>query len=455
MDHGNGNVMIMHSSTKVFVEAVAADTSYVTSQNEHFTIEGMVGEDVHDIYAQGGPMTLNKQDFRGDNKAYEFDPVKEEYVRVGDMNESRWYASLPVLTNGEVIAVSGLDNAGIITKTTEFYSPTTKDWTWGPNRALPTYPALFRTQNPNILFYSGSSAGYGPENEGREPGFWNITNNTFHVVNGLRDKNILETSGSVTLPPTKGSNDGSQDYRIMLAGGGGIGESVLSTARTDVIDLASKNPSYIPGPDLPSALRYINLTVTPWDDVFATGGTKDYRAKGNSYSHKAFSINPTSSSISPLADEPVGRTYHSGSLLLRDGRILVFGGDPLYNDKDNTTQGTFEQRIEIFTPPQFYRGTRPVIKGQQTATIKRGKKVKLETEPGADIRTARLIPPSSATHVTNTEQRSVGVKVHSHGNTVTIDIPQDENLLPNGWYMLFAVNSKGIPSRAIMVNVQN
>ncbi len=80
MDHGNGNVMIMHSSTKVFVEAVAADTSYVTSQNEHFTIEGMVGEDVHDIYAQGGPMTLNKQDFRGDNKALNLLILQVKYM---------------------------------------------------------------------------------------------------------------------------------------------------------------------------------------------------------------------------------------------------------------------------------------------------------------------------------------------------------------------------------------
>jgi hypothetical protein len=452
MDNGNGTNMIMHSSAQVFVEAVQADPSYVTTSNEHFNIEGLAGDDVHNIYGQGGPMTLDKQDFRGDNKSYEFDPIKEEYVRVGDLNESRWYASLPVMTNGDVLAVSGLDNSGIITKTTEKYSPQTKTWTWGPNRALPTYPALFRTQNPDILFFSGSSAGYGPENEGREPGFWNVKNNTFHAVSGLRDTKILETSGSVALPPAPGSNDGTQDTRIMLAGGGGVGESKLVTARTDIIDIAATNPVYTPGPQLPNPLRYINLTVTPWDDIFATGGTSDYRAKGNSYSHKAFSIHTDTNQITPLAEEPVGRTYHSGSLLLRDGRILVFGGDPLYSDKDNTTPGTFEQRLEIFTPPQYFTSEAPKLTGPDMLKAHRGQQLTFTTD-SKDIQSARLIPPSTATHVTNTEQRSIGAIVHTIDGKVTIDLPADKNLMPNGWYMLFAVNSKGVPARAVMVDV--
>lgn len=109
VDRGYGDVTITHSSTKVFVEAQDSDTSAVTDSNEQYTIDGLTGLDAQNIYGQGGPMTFNKQDFRGDNKAYEFDPIKEAYIEVGDMNEARWYASLPVLTNGEILAVSGLD----------------------------------------------------------------------------------------------------------------------------------------------------------------------------------------------------------------------------------------------------------------------------------------------------------------------------------------------------------
>lgn len=453
MDHGNGNVMIHHSSAKVFVEAVAEDTAYITNKMEQYSIEGLSGSDTHNIYGQGGPMTLAKQDFRGDDKAYEFDPIQEKYIEVGSMRESRWYPSLPVLTNGDVLAVSGLDNTGVITETTEFYDPETKKWSWGPNRPFPSYPALFRTQNPDILFYSGSSAGYGPADKGREAGLWNVKDNSFATVAGLRQTDILETSASVALPPAKGSNDGSQSWRVMLAGGGGIGESVLVTNRTDIIDLAQPNPAYKPGPDLPEAVRYLNMTVTPWDEVFATGGTRDYRAKGDSYSHKTFSYNPTTNTMAALADAPVGRGYHSGSLLLPDGRILVFGGDPLFGDKDNTTAGKFEQRIEIFTPPQFFRGTQPTLIGEDNQKVSRGQQLTFASHRAGDIQTARLIPPSSATHVTNIDQRSVAAVVKHTGNTLTIELPQDENVLPDGWYMLFVTDKDGLSSRAKMVHI--
>jgi hypothetical protein len=453
IDKGNGNVTMVHSSAKVFVEAEKADKSYVTKSDQHYKIEGLTGDDVHNIYGQGGPMTLDKQDYRGDNKAYEFDPIKEEYIQVGNMNESRWYASLPVLQDGRVLAVSGLDNTGKITDTSEYFDDKTKSWTWGPTREFPTYPALFRTQDPNTLFFTGSTAGYGPADKDREPGFWNLQSSKFTPVKGLRDNQILETSGSVALPPNPGSNDGSQSWKIMLAGGGGIGESPLSTARTDIIDLNSSNPEYTPGPNLPKPLRYINLTVTPWDSVIANGGSTDYRGKGNSYSYGTFSINPTTKAITPLADELVGHSYHSGSLLLPDGRIMVFGNDPLYSDKKDTQSGTFEQRIEIYTPPQLYAGERPNLDGPATLTAGRGDTLTFNSTNASSIKTARLIPPSSTTHVTNVEQRSVAAPVKVDGSKVTIQLPTDQSLLTNGYYMLFVTNKDGTPSYAKMVDI--
>lgn len=453
MDQGNGNVMIMPSQATVFVEAEKADSSYIDKNNDHYTIVGLNADESHNIYGQGGPMTLDKQDYRGDNKSYEFDPIKEEYVRVGDMNVARWYPTLATLTDGDVMAVSGLNEVGQVTNTTETYDPGTKQWTFGPNRQFPTYPALFRTTDPNVLFFSGSNAGYGPADKFREPGFWNIKTNTFSPVSGLRDPNTLETSGSVFLPPTAGSNDGTQSMKVMVAGGGGVGESPLVTARTDVIDLLAANPKYVPGPDLPQAVRYINLVVTPWDEIFGTGGSTDYRAKSNSYSYKAFSINPTTNKVTSLADELVGRNYHSGALLLPDGRILVFGGNPLYGDKDNTTPGGFEQRLEIYTPPQLFAGERPSLIGPSSQEVKRGQELTFDSTDAAAIKTARLIPPSSTTHVTNIEQRSVEAIVKDVNGKVVIDLPTDQNIMPDGWYMLFVTNAAGTPNKALMVHV--
>lgn len=453
-DYGNGNVTIHHSSTKVFVEAVSEGQQYMTSTNQQYKIDGLHGDDTKNIYGQGGPMTYDKQDYRGDNKSYEFDPYLEKYIQTGNLKESRWYPSLPVLTNGNILAVSGLDNTGKITETTEYYDPSTKQWKWGPNQEFPTYPALFRTQNPDILFYSGSSAGYGPSDKGRSPGFWNYVSDTFTPVSGLRDPQITETGASIVLPPKYGSNDGSQSSRIMIAGGGGIGESNLVTSRTDIIDLKQPTPTYTPGPNLQDQLRYVNMVVLPWDEIFISGGSKDYRAKNNSYSYKSVMLNPTTNELKPMADELVGRSYHSGTLLLRDGRILAFGNDPLYEDKDNTRPGVFEQRIEIYTPPQLYRGKRPKLNITPNTTVKSGTEIEFNSSDGESIVSARLIPPSSTTHVTNIEQRSIAAIVKSNKTNVSVKIPGDPNTLTKGSYMLFFINKQGVPSVATMLQVE-
>lgn len=450
-----GKTSVTRSSAKVLVEAVSEDDSYITDQNLQYKIDGVNPKEANNIYGQGGPMTKQKIQYQGDNKTYEFNPETEEYVRVGDMNESRWYASLPVLTDGRVLAVSGLDNTGVITETTEWYHDHTKNWSEGPRQALPTYPALFRTNNPDVLFYSGSNAGYGPDNIGRTPGFWNVVTNTFKPVEGLRNPVMTETSASVVLPPAKGSNDGVQSNRVMIAGGGGIGESEDVTDRVDIIDLNATDPRYMPAADLPAALRYINLVVTPWDEIFGTGGSSGYRAKGNSYSHMTFSYNPTTNQSRMLAKSPIGRSYHAGALLLRDGRILVFGNDPLFEDKDNTTPGKFEQRIEVFTPPQFFSGERPSLDGAPSFVSDRGQTLNFNSLNSAEIKTARLIPPSSSTHVTNIEQRSVAAIVKTDENKVSITLPTDKNVLPKGWYMLFVVDDHDRPSVAKMVYVQH
>jgi hypothetical protein len=449
----NGQAQVTHSSTTVFVQAAAASKRYITKTNLHYNIVGLNSSLKSNIYGQGAPMTLKKQDFRGDDKSYEFNPWTEKYVATGPMNVARWYPSLPVLTNGHVLAVSGLDNTGNITNTTEEFNPETKKWTLGNSMDFATYPALFDTQNPDVLFYSGSNAGYGPINTGRTPGFWNYVTNAFSPVKGLDDPGVTETSDSVVLPPAYGSNNGIQSSKIMIAGGGGIGQSNKATARTDIIDLSSADPHYIRGPNLTSPLRYVNMTITPWDEIFTSGGTRDYRAEHNSYSLDASMMNLSSGKVYKMANELVGRGYHSGSLLLPNGKILVFGNDPLYNDKDDTVPGTFDQRIEIFTPPELYDSKAPVLTATYGQKVHLGETLTYKATEASEIKTVRLIPPSSVTHVTNLEQRSIEAVVTHTGNTISVTLPTNANTLTDGWYMLFAMNSNQTPSKAVMVQV--
>lgn len=459
---GGAATVVTAAEERVFVEAVAAGPEYVRNAPAQYTIKGLTGADARNLYGTSERLTLEKQDFQGIRSAFEFNPGTELYEPVTDMAYARWYPTLTGLGDGRVVTVSGLDHTGQILggNDNEFYDPAARTWSKAPDRYFPTYPAIFLTASGR-LFYSGSNAGYGPADKGREPGLWDLRDNGFQRVGGLRDPDLTETSSSVLLPPA-------QTQRVMLLGGGGVGESPRSTGRTDVVDLSAATPVYTPGPDLPAGgTRYLNSVVLPDDTVFTTGGSAGYRGKGRSDLLKAQVYHPDTNTFSTAAEPSVGRDYHAEALLLPDGRVVVFGSDPLFADRADTVPGGFEQRIEIYTPPYLFRGgERPQLTTVPTAA-RLGGTLTVGTARPADIATARLIRPGSATHATDVEQRSVALDITGRspntddpgtgdprtGGSVTLGLPANANLLPPGWYMLFVTDAKGTPSVARWVRV--
>ncbi|MYX16590.1 DUF1929 domain-containing protein [Streptomyces sp. SID8374] len=427
---------------RVFVEAVDDGVEAVATDAAQYEIVGLKGKEADNSYGLAEKITMDKQDFQGIRAAYEFDPTAEKYIKVDPMQEARWYPTLVGLEDGRVLAVSGLDDVGaILPGDNEIYDPKTKKWAKGPFHYFPTYPALFLTKGGK-LFYPGANAGYGPADKGREPGIWDIKKNTFTKVPGLTDTDELETAASLLLPPV-------QDQKVMVLGGGGVGESKKSTARTAVIDLKQASPAFTAGPDLPQGTRYLNSVIMPDDTVFTSGGSKDYRGRGNSNILKAQSYDPKSNTFKEAAEPTVGRNYHSEALLLPDGRVATFGSDSLYGDKDNTKLGKFEQRMEVYTPPALHRGKdkRPVI-GDGPEAVERGKTVTFKTGDADRVATARLMRPSAVTHTTDVEQRSIALDLKKGNGEVSVSVPDDATLVPPGWYMLFVTDTDGIPSEA-------
>ena len=111
----------------------------------------------------------------------------------------------------------------------------------------------------------------------------------------------------------------------------------------------------------------------------------------------------------------MGRNYHSGSILLPDGRVMFFGSDSLYADKANTKPGDFEQRIEIYTPPYLYRDSRPALTGGPARRSR-------AAASGTFTIAARLVdqdgaadPAERVTHVTDIDQRSIALDLKKSG----------------------------------------
>lgn len=431
---------------RIYVEAQKSGTKYETGTEDNYRIAGLSGSDTRNVYGIAQKLALDKKDFQGIREAFEFDPVAEKYITVDPMNEARWYPTLTTLKDGKVLAMSGLDEIGqIVPGKDEVYDPETKKWTYtGIVRKFPTYPAVFLL-NDGKLFYSGSNAGYGPATVGRAPGVWDLATNKFTKIPGLSDPDQMETSATVRLPPA-------QDEKFMVIGGGGVGESDKSSEKSRLVDLQDADPKFKDGASLDEGTRYPSASLLPDDSLLVTGGSNDYRGRGGSNVLQARLYDAKTDSYERVADPAVGRNYHSGSVLLPDGRVMIFGSDSLYSDKANTRPGVFEQRIEIYTPPYLYRDSRPELTAGPKE-IKRGGTAVFTTNQAADIKSAKLMRPSAVTHVTDTDQRSVALDLKKTDGEISVTVPKNRALVPSGWYMLFVTDGKGTPSEGTWVEV--
>ncbi|MCU1307821.1 MAG: hypothetical protein JWN45_2516, partial [Acidobacteriaceae bacterium] len=76
------------------------------------------------------------------------------------------------------------------------------------------------------------------------------------------------------------------------------------------------------------------------------------------------------------------------------------------------------------------------------------------TPDGSTITSAVLIRTGAVTHFFNMNARFVPVTFTTTTGGLTITAPANGNLAPPGYYMLFLVNSNGVPSIAPFVQLQ-
>jgi hypothetical protein len=442
-----GKPAVVAGQQSVWVDAVKKGKGSLIETAEQYQIQGLLGPQAnHLLYGIGTPMTLQKQNFEGTKDAYIFDVRTSRFVKVNSMNYARWYPTLAELGNGMVMAMSGLNQVGQITMNSEMYNPKTGTWTTGPVHGFPTYPATFLTEDGQ-LFFTGSNAGYGPATAAwRTPGFLNVKSGAFRPVPGIPVPKDLETSASVLLPPA-------QNQTFMVLGGGGVGQSMSSTARTALIDTAAPDPHWVRGPNLAQPTRYPITVLLPNDEVLVTGGSRYYRGMHGSDNRDTRIYNVATDSFSWAADSITGRDYHSGGILLPNGSVLTLGGNPLYGNKQDTEGQTFNHEIDIYYPPYLFQGTRPRILAAPKV-MDLGHSYLIKVSQASSIKYLRLMRPDNPTHVTDVNQRSIAVSFTQAGNgELRITLPSNDNLVPPSYYMLFAVNHGGLPSTGYWVRV--
>jgi hypothetical protein len=127
--------------------------------------------------------------------------------------------------------------------------------------------------------------------------------------------------------------------------------------------------------------------------------------------------------------------------LLPDGRVVESGmGADFGNVPD-------QQSAEFFSPPYLFKGARPII-AMAPSQVQYGTNFIVTTPDAPTIQKAVLIRLGAATHFFDQNIRYVPLSMQVGTGTLTLTAPTDGKSAPPGYYMLFIVNSAGVPSVA-------
>lgn len=164
------------------------------------------------------------------------------------MQRGRWYPTATTMSQGEIVAISGKDQKGVIV-------PVPEVWTNGVVRrlttaglTLPYYPIAFLEPREGRLFYAGEQ----------------------------QTTRFLDISGSGKWTTVGQRRFGTRDYgsavmydvgKVLYAGGG------RTTDTAETIDLGSTTPVWNWTGSMAQPRRHLTTTVLPTGEVLATSGT--------------------------------------------------------------------------------------------------------------------------------------------------------------------------------------
>jgi Domain of unknown function (DUF1929)/Glyoxal oxidase N-terminus len=354
----------------------------------------------------------------------QFRPADNTLVRTGSMNRLRWYSSATMLPNAEVYIQGGTGGADF------------------PER---------RTSTGQFQLLTGAStsalSAYYPKNfVGPDGLVFGIANDAMYRVDPS------ETGSITSLGTFPTDNIGGTATSVMFAPGRilqvGGGDDNAASRNASIIDINASTPQVTGLPQLQYGRHWGNATVMADGRVFVSGGSAvNNAATGVAYTSEIF--NPATSSWSTGPTAARMRLYHSGSLLLPDATVITMGG--------GTPGPETNLNAEIYYPPYLFNSdgtlaTRPTIT-TATAAAEPGTTLTVDTPDAATIARVSLIKLGSVTHSVDMDQRFMDLPFTRTGTTLQATLPSNVNRTPPGHYMIFAINTAGVPSEAKVVRI--
>lgn len=436
------------------------------------------------LFVAGGSLYEVGHDGTPATTIFKLDPSPDDppHALAGPtMANGRWYPTAITLGNGETVIVSGdycenhpypnnpkceggFPNNSIPDVLSS--DGTSLRQLTGANLERPLYPWLHLASDGRV-FYSGPNT----------PGRWlNTAGTGSWSTSPTEMPQYYYSLNAPPLPETgfilyrgAGSSVMYEPNRVLIAGGGSVplqGGGFAPTRTAETIDLSNTNNPWQPTGSMTYPRRHHDLTILADGKVLATGGTKGEGFNNTCPEHVIYAAelwNPKEGTWTTMATMPRRRQYHSTAVLLRDGRVLVGGtteepvGSPQPPPAPPCPPFVGQGRNDIFTPPYLYNsdGTyaaRPLI---HTApqSVNYGQQFYVHTPSSASIDRVTLVRLSSVTHGVNMNQRFNELDFQRIGNVLLVTAPSSNNACPPGHYMLFIINSAGVPSIAKIVQV--
>ncbi len=364
-----------------------------------------------------------------------YDPDTNTWEQMEDMAAPRWYSSNAALPNGETLTYAGTYGPAPVAEVFQH------DETWR-SLTIPTLQGISINYQWMQAIPDGTVMTFGPQN-------------TLAVIDPEGDGTITPGQQRDEYPQRHYGSYAMYDIgKVIVTGGTEDEGGPFSYDSSVLIDSATQQVTDTS--PMTFARSQHNLTILADGTVLATGG----------HTSGAALIDPDAGVLRPeiwspdngqwqvMNDMQVDRQYHAVALLLPDATVLSAGGGYC---GDCYELGYEEKNAEIFSPPYlFSTGSTPAVRPQITAApdaIDYDADFMISTDSAASIARVHLIKLGSVTHSMNQDQRLIPLNFRRSGSSLQITAPLNRNIAPPGHYMLFILNSNGVPSEAAIVLV--
>ncbi len=381
-------------------------------------------------------------DGRGLATAFRFLASTQTWSPVPLMNAGRWYPTATPLGDGSVLVVSGstdrINNAYIHNALPEVWEPGRRQWRGLPDaeqqqlsapfpkpQGVDLYPRMFLTPDGRALKIGADIGTWVLDPTGA--GDWSEGPRR---VQALRDY-----AAAVSYEPGK----------ILYAGGG----NYPPLAEAEVIDLNAATPEWRAVGSMAERRRQLNATTLPDGTVLVTGGSRNDGGDADGVSSPVLSAelwSPATEQWTRMDAMDIARLYHSMALLLPDGRVLAAGGG------HSAAATCFHNEAEIYSPPYLFKGPRPTITSAPSV-LTYGQSFLVQTPNAAGIASACLIRLAAVTHSFDQNALRIPLGLATRGAALVLTPPASKNVAPPGHYLLFVVNTAGVPSVARIVKI--